>query len=563
METPDKGFRIFALGGLGEIGMNCLVVESEGRLLLIDCGVMFSSERLGIDLIHPGFDYLAERRDAIEALVLTHAHEDHIAAVPFLLREIDLPIYGAAYTLGLLREKIEEFNLIPKLDARVLNPGGDVAVGPFKITSFPMPHSIVQNAGLYIDTSQGRILHTGDFKLHQLVSGTSDAVLSRVERIAAGGVDLMLADATGSEESDLSGDEADVEQAIGELVQAAPSRVYIAIFSSNIRRLDAILKVARTHGRSVAFCGRSVLTHVRVATQVGALTIPDGLTVSMEEASRMPAGQTLVIVSGTQGEPRSALGRLADDNHHVFRIEKDDLVILSSRFIPGNELAIGQVIDRLHRLGARVIHRSVNSRVHVSGHASRKEIARMISTVSPRCLIPVHGTYRHLIACAQLARDAGVKEVLVASDGQMVQCDKRGLSLLESRVQVHRVFIDGDGGLTEGEIRDRRILGSHGVLIVSLCKDASGGVLGQIEVIARGVAKEQAIPWLAEQVRGKVEAVLADMAPAERTDLTRCRDLIRSALRRFVSKMISREPYVLVSLKHMTKDNQGQPRDDG
>ncbi|MCP4604110.1 MAG: ribonuclease J [Proteobacteria bacterium] len=548
MGPQDNSFSVVALGGLGEIGMNCLVVEAAGKLLIVDCGAMFSSEGLGIDMIHPGFDFLANRRDDIEGVVLTHAHEDHIAGIPFLLRELDVQVYGAVYSLGLLREKMKEFDQSIKPVSHQINPGGRVEIGPFQVKTFPMPHSIIENTGLVIDTPGGRILHTGDFKLNLKAPDRGAEVLARLNAAAEGRVDLMLTDSTGSEEEEVAGEETEVAAALDALVQSAAGRVFVAIFSSNAHRLESVLETARRYDRRVALCGRSVQTHSRVAEESGVLKIPPGVTIPLDKAADLPRNRILIVASGTQGEARSALGRLAEDSHHLLRVEKDDLVILSSRFIPGNELAIGRVIDRLHRLGARVVHRGIQRDIHVSGHGSRQEIRQAIEAVAPRCLMPVHGTYRHLVACASLAREVGVKNILIAADGQTVRCGPDGISLVNEYVPTHRVFIDGGTGLSENAIRDRRVLGSHGVLVVTLKTDASG-VLGEdVDVIARGVTKDEALPWLTEQIKDKVRSIVDNVDVPDRKEPDRYRNLIRSGLRKYLMKLISREPYVLVSI---------------
>jgi ribonuclease J len=546
--VDDNSFRIIALGGLGEIGMNCLAVEARGRLLLIDCGAMFSSEGLGIDLILPGFDFLAERRGDIEGLVLTHAHEDHVAGVPYLLREIDVPVYGGAYSLGLLAGKMADVSPTPKLIPRKLNQESRIELGPFSLETFPMPHSTVENTGLIIDTPGGRILHTGDFKLQLKGPDKGRQVLARLKAAAGIPVDLMMADSTGSEEDEIAGEETEVAAAIDKLIQDAAGRVFVAIFSSNVKRLQLLLEIAKKHDRRVALCGRSVQTHVGVSTKIGALSIPSDLMVPQENAMETDRRRSLAVVSGTQGETRSALGKLSENAHHLLKIEKDDLVILSSRFIPGNELAIGRMIDRLSRLGARVVHRGIRSDIHVSGHASKREILQAIKTVGPRCFMPVHGTYRHLVACAALAKEAGVDHIQVASDGQIAQCDPGGLFIKNGFASVRRTYIDGGGGLDENAMKDRRILGSHGVLVVSFSKSGASGVLGSVEVIARGVTRDEAVPWLTSEVRKKVTSILGEMDPSDRANPDKCSDLIRSQLRKFLSKLISREPYVLVSV---------------
>jgi len=548
LEHSDAGLKVVALGGLGEIGMNCMAVESGGRILLIDCGAMFSSEGIGIDLIHPGFEYVNERREDLEGVVITHAHEDHIAGVPFLLREVDIPVFGTPYALGLLREKMEEFQTAPKLAAHKIVPGEEITIGPFSVKSFPMPHSIIENMGLRISTPGGRLLHTGDFKLGLEAPDQGEATLQTLRENAEGGIDLMLADSTGSEEDNTAGEEAVVAKALEGLIRDADGRVFVAIFSSNIRRLGSLIDVASKCGRQVTLCGRSVLNHFSIASGVGGITVPTGLMTPLDKAADLPGQRSLVVVSGTQGEMRSALGRLAYNRHHIFNVEKNDLVILSSRFIPGNELAIGRVIDQLHQLGAKVFHRGIQSDVHVSGHGSRTEIKKAISAVNPRCFMPVHGTYRHMVACGDLAREAGVMHVAVASDGDLVSCSQAGLEVSPSHAAVRRVFIDGKSGLSETIIRDRRLLGSHGVLVVTFVADDEGFVDGGIELIARGVTQDEALPWLTEQITNKVEEAIQDMDEEDRRNPTRAAELIRGALRRKVRKLISREPYVLVSV---------------
>jgi ribonuclease J len=541
-------FSVVALGGLGEIGMNCLVIETEGRLLIIDCGVMFSPENLGIEMIHPGFEYLAERRDEIEALVLTHAHEDHIAAVPFVLRELDVPVYGPPYPLGLLSTRKDDFDGIKKLVARLLNPGDQLQLGPFAVTTFPMPHSVVDNTGLVVDMPHGRILHTGDFKLGLEGPNRGADVLERLSEFADGRVDLMLADSTGSEEEVVAGDESNVARTVQKLTREAKGRVFIAIFSSNVMRLRSLLQVAKSCDRRVTLCGRSVQTHVRVAVDTGHLQIPEGLMVSIDKAADLPGSSSLVIVSGTQGEERSALNRLASASHRNLRIEKDDLVILSSRFIPGNEVAIGNVIDKLQRIGARVMHRGVESGVHVSGHGSKQEIVKAIEAVKPSCFVPVHGTYRHLTAAATLAHNAGVKSVAIAGDGDLVCHQPDGLTIEKSAVATRRIFIDRGARLPESAIRDRRLLGLNGALFVSFATDGDGMVSGNVDVIARGVTYEEMLPWLRDNISSEIKRVMQKIDPSDRRDSDRLNALLRSALRRFLIKQISREPYVLISI---------------
>ena len=545
----NKSFNIVPIGGLGEIGMNCLAIETEGKLLLIDCGVMFPTEDLGIELIHPKFDYLAKRRDDIEGIFLTHAHEDHIAGMPYLLRELDIPVYAGSYTSGLLAEKIKDIPGPPKLAAREIEPESKLELGPFTISPFSMPHSIVQNTGLWVEMPAGHLLHTGDFKLGMKGADRGETVLERLRQISNGNIDLMISDSTGSEEDEVAGEESDVERAIEGLVRETSGRVFVAIFSSNIKRLEAIIRVAARQGRKVALCGRSVQNHTKVAAATCGLDIPEATVVSMERAEELPRDESLVIISGTQGEPRAALTRLANDSHHIFSIKKDDLVVLSSRFIPGNEQAIARMIDRLLLRGARVIHRGIMNEIHVSGHGSAQEIRAAIQAVKPRCFLPVHGTLRHLVAGAELARAEGVENIGVATDGEVVRCTAEGISVEEGHFPTGKVYIDKGGGLSDSIIKDRRLLGTHGVLFISFAVDAQGEVTGVIDVDARGVTHEQTLPWLADQIRDKVLEIAPKIALNEATSSNQYRDLIRATIRKTISKLISRDPYVIIIIR--------------
>jgi ribonuclease J len=540
----DKTLRVIPLGGLGEIGMNCMAIEAEGRLLVLDCGAMFPSEALGLELIVPGFEYLASRRDDLEGVIVTHGHEDHIGGLPYLLREVDVPIFGSPYPAGLLKEKFKEHETLVAPHMKTLAPGGEVSLGPFAVRSFAVPHSIVESMGFVIDTPAGRVLHTGDFKLGLKAEDGGKAALARFAAAAEGGVDLMIADSTGSEEEEAAGDESSVAECLERLVRRARGRVFVAIFSSNVHRLRSILDVARATGRKASLCGRSVETHARVAVSVGALRLPLDLMVPEEEVMDLPPDRALAVLSGTQGESRSALGRLSEDVHRNLHVERGDVVLLSSRFIPGNEVAISHTIDRLLRLGAEVFHRGNESRIHVSGHGGRQEIRMVVEAVRPRAFLPAHGTLRHLAAGAALAQGAGVPSVAVAMDGQVARLDASGLAIEERPVPSRKVFVDPGGTLSDAAVRDRRVLAGHGVLVVSWVADAAGLPEGPVLVTARGVAPEETLPWLAGQVAAEVQRIL-EAAGDDRADLERCRELVRTGLRRFLSKLVSREPYVL------------------
>ncbi|MCU0662989.1 MAG: ribonuclease J [Myxococcota bacterium] len=547
----SEGFKIVALGGLGEIGMNCLVVESQDRLLVIDCGVLFSAERLGIDLIHPGFDYLVERRNDIEGVVLTHAHEDHLSGVPYLLRQVDVPIYGTPYSLGLLEAKLKDADPQPRLSTRCVRPRSPFSVGPFEVELFEMPHSIVENCGLVVAMSEGRLMHTGDFKLEGGQERGPKDVLAALKELSADGVDLLLCDATGAEEQEVSGKEEDVEAYLEGLIQGAEGRVFVGLFSSNIRRLKGVLDAAARAGRKVALSGRSVETHYRVASSLG-LMPPSAVALhSLEDAADLPRKEALIVVAGTQGEARSALGRLASDNHRRLQVEPGDLVVLSSRFIPGNELAIAGVIDNLLRLGAKVAHRGNEPGVHVSGHGGAAEIRQVIDAVHPRCFMPVHGTYRHLVTAADIARSAGVAHVAIAVNGQVVRCDKAGIEERHGFVATSKIHIDSGGALAESAIQGRRLLAANGVLSVSLCLDGECRCLGLPEIQSRGVVQDEAFSWLIAALQDEIKRFLSSVSLEAREDTAALRDALRANLRRFLSKQIGREPYIIATVHRL------------
>lgn len=542
--------RLVPLGGFGEIGMNCLVLEASSRLLVVDCGVMFPTpDRYGIELVHPSFEYLLGNRDRIDGVVLTHGHEDHIAAVPYLLREVDVPVYGAPYTLGLVEERMGEFDHSGRLVSRRLDPGGSATIGPFGVETFAMPHSIVDNMGLFLETPAGNVLHTSDFKLGMRGPDGGRSVLDMLRSYGERGVDLMISDSTGAEESEPAGDESEVLENLAALARETSGRIYVAIFSSNIRRLESIGRVAVETGRKLVLSGRSVLTHARVASHVGALRQPPDLVAPLEAASGMEPGEQIVVLSGTQGEERSALGKVAAGTHRHLKVGEGDVVVLSSRFIPGNEIAISRMIDRLLKQGARVVHRGNHAGVHVSGHGSREEIAAAIEAVSPSAFVPAHGTYRHMEATGRLAREAGVASTRVVSNGEVVRLEGGRLSVERERVPVDEILIDAGSSVPEQAMRDRWLLGNRGLLHVMWDADGDGRVASSIDVVLRGVTSDGAAPWVADQIRGEVGRVVSRLDDESRRDPGACSEAVRSALRKFTSKTISREPLVIVTTR--------------
>lgn len=540
-------FSVLPLGGLGEIGMNCLAVETEGRLLIIDCGVMFGNDDAGIDLIHPGFEYLASRRSDIEGVVITHGHEDHLSGLPFLLREIDVPIYAGSYAIQLLKSRLSEspINLQPMM--RTAAPDETLHLGPFRVTPFSLPHSIVQNTGLLVEMNRGRLLHTGDFKLGLQSEGRENVALDTLKRVARNGIDLMLCDSTGAEEADIAGSETQVFETLKGLFQETNTRIFAAVFSSNIRRIESILNLSKQYGRKVVLCGRSVQNHFRCVGAACGIHAPTDIIVSLEEAMELPRNELTVIISGTQGESRSALSRTAAGNHHALSAEPDDLVVLSSRFIPGNELSISRMIDRLLMQGARVIHRGLIPGVHVSGHGGKIEIRKAIEAVSPRCFLPIHGTYRHLSAGAALAQSTGCENISLSVNGQVVSCDETGLSV-EGGFPTRRVFVDRGGSLSDTVVKDRRILGGNGVVSVAFTLNERGESDGPVDVISKGVVPSELTSWFRKIVAERVLALVSGFESNDRDSTEALKEAVRVGVRKFLNKQISREPLVVVSI---------------
>ncbi len=540
--------QLMALGGLGEIGMNCLVLETEGRRLLVDCGVMFPEEETGVEVVHPSFDGLADRADCIEGVWITHGHEDHIGAVPYLLERFDVPVYAPPYAAGLLREKLRERTLpfAPRIHA---TPDGEaVTLGPFRLTSLQVAHSIIDATALLAETPAGTILHTGDFKLGLDGDGPAGSpTLGRLRSVLpSSGLDLLLSDSTGAEESGATGPESGVIERLDEILAGAQGRVFVALFSSNVERLEAVARLGVKHGRRVALAGRSVQLHTRVATELGRLRLPVERLVSPEDAARFPREQLLVIISGTQGEPRSNLVRLAEGSHRFLTIAEGDLVILSSRFIPGNEVAIGRMIDGLIRQGAQVIHHLLDPRIHVSGHGRSDDQRLLIEAVRPRCFMPVHGTLRHLVAHAGLARRSGVPQVELMENGQVIELSSHGLRRLDRRIPVGRMHVDGAGGLSEMVIRERRHLGDRGIVVAVLQIDPEKGCLRQPpEIITRGVVQAEAEPAFLAEATSALVKEFRDAPAAALSQPDAVRELARRVLKRYVTRTLDRQPVIV------------------
>ena len=539
--------RIVGLGGLGEIGRNMTVFEYQGRLLIVDCGVLFPEpDQPGVDLILPDFTSLEGRLDDIEAMVLTHAHEDHIGAVPYLLRQRDnIPLVGSRLTLALVRSKLTEHRITPAT-AEVAE-GGRQSFGPFDLEFFAVNHSIPDALAVAITTPAGVVLHTGDFKMDQLPLDGRLTDLGGFARRGSEGVNLLMSDSTNAEVPGIVTSERDIAPVLNEMFAETKQRIIVACFASHVHRVQQVLDAAAAHGRRVAFVGRSMVRNMGVARDLGYLRVPSvrgGLLVDPRDAEGMPPGEVVLVCTGSQGEPMSALSRMAARDHPI-RIAEGDTVILASSLIPGNESAVYRVINELTRWGARVVHKG-NALVHVSGHAPAGELLYVLNLVKPRNFMPVHGEWRHLRAHAHLAELTGVPagNVVIAEDGVVVDLAK-GQATVVGKVPCGYVYVDGlsVGEVTESSLKDRRILGEEGFVSVVIVVDStSGKLVAGPEIHARGSGIDDS--GLGE-VRPKIEEALVRAAADGINDPHQLGQLVRRTVGRWVNDGYRRRPMII------------------
>jgi ribonuclease J len=543
-EVPAGGLRIVALGGLGEIGRNMTVFEYSGRLLVVDCGVLFpESDQPGVDLILPDFDYVRPRLDQIDAIILTHAHEDHIGAVPYLLREKpDLVLVGSRLTLALVESKLAEHRITPySLEVR---EGQRERIGPFDCEFVAVNHSIPDALAVAIRTPAGMVFHTGDFKMDQLPLDGRITDLRAFARLGEEGVDLLLCDSTNAEVPGFVTSEREIAPVLQQIFASAERRVIVASFASHVHRVQQILDAAGGNGRKVAFVGRSMIRNMGVARDLGYLHVPAGLLVDVRDLDDLPPSDVALICTGSQGEPMSVLSRMANRDHPI-RIVEGDTVILASSLIPGNENAVNRVVNGLTRWGARVVHKN-NALVHVSGHAAAGELLSIFNLLRPRNLMPVHGEWRHLRAAAALAQATGIPEdrIMLADDGVVVDL-AGGEANITGAVPCGFVYVDGlsVGDVSETELKDRRILGEEGFVSVFVVVDsATGKLTGGPEIHARGFAEDDAV---VDEVRALIETALAEAAREGVSDVFQLRQVVRRAVGRWVNEKFRRRPMIV------------------
>ncbi|MGE5189731.1 MAG: ribonuclease J [Gemmatimonadota bacterium] len=541
--------RVIPLGGLGEIGLNSMLFDDGESALLVDAGLMFPDDTmLGIDFVIPDFAVLREAAGRLAGLLLTHGHEDHIGAVPFLLKEADVPVFGTRLTLGLLARRLAEHGLDGAARIVPIGRADRLRVGGFDVESFPVCHSIPDGVGYILRCREGVFVHSGDFKIDDTPPDGVPTGIDRLARVAdAEGVTALFCDSTNVEREGHSLPEAFVGEALSEVFEAAPGRVIVAMFSSNIHRIQAVLDAASRYGRRVALVGRSMVGNVATALELGCMTLPrPDILLPVEEADGLPPGQVAVLTTGSQGEPLSALTLMALGEHKYIRIREGDTAVLSSKFIPGNERAIANVINNLFLAGAEVLYEKI-SEVHVSGHASREELKAMIAAVRPRYLVPIHGEMRHLIRHAKLAREMGVPRAEVSADGEILEFSG-GAMTRAGRAPAGRLFVDGKGvGDVEGLVlKDRYHLSQDGLVMVVLAlSSASGEILYGPDIVTRGVVAEDGSEPLIEGARETVLRVWEEATPEARRDPAEIKTDIRKAMRRFFNKRLERKPVII------------------
>jgi ribonuclease J len=536
--------RIIPTGGLGEIGRNMTVFEYEGKLLIVDCGVLFpEQDQPGVDLILPDFAPVRDRLDDVVGVVLTHGHEDHIGAVPYLLRlRRDIPLIGSGLTLALVEAKLKEHRIQPY--TLTVKEGQVEQLGPFSLEFVAVNHSIPDALAVAITTPAGVVLHTGDFKMDQLPLDDRITDLRAFARLGEKGVDLFLADSTNADVPGFTPLERSIGPVLDAVIARAPRRVIVASFSSHVHRVQQVLDAAAANGRRVALLGRSMVRNMTIAAELGYLKVPEGVLIDYKKAGDLPDNEIVYMSTGSQGEPMAVLARMANLDHQI-EVGPGDTVILASSLIPGNENAVYRVIDGLTKLGANVVHKG-NAKVHVSGHAAAGELLYCYNILKPKNVMPVHGEYRHLVANARLAMDTGVpeKNTILAEDGSVVDL-RDGVARIVGQLDLGFVYVDGSsvGEITDADLKDRRILGEEGFIsIIVVVEAATGRIVTGPEVHARGFAEDDAV---FDDVKPKIAAALSEAAHNGVRDSHALSQVVRRTVGRWVNTSYRRRPMIV------------------
>jgi len=549
----DGVLRVIPLGGLGEIGLNCLVLEYGDAAIAIDCGLMFPElHMLGIDLVIPDLSYLQQLGDRFLGFVITHGHEDHIGALPYVLRDLRVPVYAPPMAAALLTEKFREHGLDVQLE--VLRPRRPWRMGPFGIEAIHMTHSIVDAVALAVTTPLGTVIHSGDFKLDQTPIDDAASDLQCLAEYAARGVLLLLSDSTNAEREGYTPSERSVRGGLDRIFSEAPGKVFFSTFSSHVHRLSQVIELSQRYGRKIVTVGRSLNNSIKLATQLGYLEYPPSLFAETGNLKELAPNEVTLLITGSQGEPLSALIRIAEGDHRQVSMNADDAVILSSRIIPGNEKSISNMINHIYRRGATV-HHSHNASVHVSGHASREELKLLLRLVHPRYFVPVHGEYRHLVSHRAVAQSVGMaaEATFLIEDGNVLQFDAQAARVTEP-VQAGRVFVDGKGigDVEDIVLRDRRHLSSDGLVLAILSIDQhSGEIISGPDLVTRGFIPEEGGQAYLERAKAVVSEALQQITAESRTDSMEVKEEVRKALKRFFAKTLERRPVIVPFVMEM------------
>ncbi len=541
--------RVIPLGGLGEIGLNCMVFEYEDEIIVVDCGVMFSELKLlGVNIVLPDMTYLEKNKHKIKAYVITHAHEDHIGALPFAFKKHPAPVYSTNFAQKLIEGKLAEHALDKGADFRIFKAGEPFKFKHFTITAVPVNHSIIEAMALFIDTPHGRVIFTGDFKIDASPYYGNPMDPKPFQKAGDEGVLLLMSDSTNVERDGHSLSESRIFAKFEEIITTAEALTLIAVFSSNIGRIGQVLELAHKHGKKVALLGRSMTNNAQVAFDLGYLKHLRSVLIDVSDIENHKRDEVIVLTTGSQGEYRSALVRISNDEHADIKLTTGDLVVMSSRYIPGNEKAIGRMINNLFKLGADVLYESVAD-IHVSGHANAGELRAMIKMTKPKFFIPVHGEYRHLVKHERLALENGVKgdNAIIAVNGDVIEVTAEKMEFVE-HMEENRILIEGEGGaeISKLTLKERRKVAETGVVFSILVrKRSTGKIIGEPEIISRGLLEESFHPELFDKAREVMIAILEDADEASKERSIDVQELIRVGLRRFFYSKLGKKPVVV------------------
>ena len=541
--------KIIPLGGLGEIGLNMMVFEYRDTLFVLDAGLMFPEDyMLGVDYAIPDMDYIRENKKKLAGIVLTHAHEDHIGALPYLLKIANVPVFGTPFTLGIVRNKLEEHGLLLKSKLHEVHPTEKLKINDFELEFIQVGHSIVDGLGICINTPVGRVIHTGDFKINNASLKGPVTDVTKFAQLGAEGVLALMSDSTNVEKEGYTKSAKEIGEILKKIMSDAKGRIIIALFASNITRIQMVIDIARLLDRRVVINGRSIEVSVNIAKDLGYITDTSDVEIDINQINNYSDDEIVIITTGSQGEPMSALARMASGNHKQISAKKGDTVVLSSKFIPGNEKAIAKIINDLYRQGADVIYEKI-SNIHVSGHAFQEELKLMINLTRPRYFIPIHGEYRHLILHTRLAEEMGIRKenIILAENGQVIEFDKTG-GKIRSSVPTGRTFIDGKGigDVGRSVLKERQTLSEDGLVVVTLALDEETGIVVYgPEVMSRGFVFEHLTGHLIDDAQCVILEAIEDIGPEVPSRVDKIRSRLQKDLKQYFFFTIGRRPMIL------------------